>query len=299
MTCRLRLAAPKVLQRPANADTRNFARLYIALRKILPRHWVWGLTVLTIGGAGLIFFLTPDMQAISQLGDFLSGVASAIAFIWLVAAYFQQGQELRLQRQELTLQRQALTLQYEELKRMSKFTALERASQLLEQFDQRLSKSQKGPHSTAELLTAFLDGMRDDWNIILKVNDPRQICEAFGKWAAVESACSEFLSHVVSAIEFYEEVTNTALLPQGESPIVRIYRASAAIVNIPFIRPYIGTAKALAEHMVFTEPGRNKLRVRGFEAMQTLAPGTIDEEALADLRAKVEAREAQHRLDKS
>jgi hypothetical protein len=296
---KLSAVSPKALQQLVKASKSILAWLHVTSRHTLSRGWPWALTAVVIVGAGLTFFLVPDMQTRSQLGDFLSGVAGTIAFIWLIAAYFQQGQELRLQREELALQRQALTPQHQELQRMSKYTALERASQLLEQFDQRLSKNESGPRSIRGLLTAFYDGMIRDWKIILTLHDPQEIAEIYAKWTVVESACWEFLSSIVSAIELYEEATGTAFLPEDNSAAMRIYLAPNTIMNIPFIRPYIGTAKALAENMILTEPGLNKLQLRGLEAMQTLVPGTINEEALANLRAKVEARETRHSQDES
>jgi len=85
-----------------------------------------------------VFLLSPDMATRSQLGDYLSGFASAIAFIWLIAAYLQQGRELRLQRQEIAFQRQSLDLQREEFKKMGKYAGLEQIAHLLERFDESL-----------------------------------------------------------------------------------------------------------------------------------------------------------------
>lgn len=62
-----------------------------------------------IGGALYLYFAIgwPQVKEISpnELGDFLSGFAAPLAFFWLVIGYFQQGEELRLQREELELQR--------------------------------------------------------------------------------------------------------------------------------------------------------------------------------------------------
>lgn len=41
----------------------------------------------------------------NELGDFFAGFAAPLAFLWFVIGYFQQGEELRLQREELSLQR--------------------------------------------------------------------------------------------------------------------------------------------------------------------------------------------------
>lgn len=44
----------------------------------------------------------------SELGDFLAGVLSPLAFLWLVLGYFQQGQELKLSTEALRLQAEEL-----------------------------------------------------------------------------------------------------------------------------------------------------------------------------------------------
>lgn len=43
----------------------------------------------------------------NAMGDMLAGFAAPLAFLWLVVGYFQQGEELELQRDELALQREA------------------------------------------------------------------------------------------------------------------------------------------------------------------------------------------------
>lgn len=55
----------------------------------------------------------------NEFGDFLAGFSASLAFFWLVIGYFQQGQELRLQREELSLQREELSLQRKEMERLA------------------------------------------------------------------------------------------------------------------------------------------------------------------------------------
>jgi len=52
----------------------------------------------------------------NEFGDFIAGIASAMALIWLIIAYFQQNKELKLNTK-------ALELQYEELKHQVEETA--------------------------------------------------------------------------------------------------------------------------------------------------------------------------------
>ena len=52
--------------------------------------WAWVLSVVVVILALGIFFFSPNVVTAGNIGDFLSGFASALAFIWLIAAFFQQ-----------------------------------------------------------------------------------------------------------------------------------------------------------------------------------------------------------------
>lgn len=86
---------------------------------------------------------------LNNLGDFLAGFAGALALIWLVIAFFQQGELLKqntksidiqqrelqnnneilkLQHKELKASTKALTLQYEEMKKAAEQAAVQSAA---------------------------------------------------------------------------------------------------------------------------------------------------------------------------
>ena len=73
-----------------------------------------GLIILMVRGGDLVDLLTHG--GLNELGDFLAGALTPVAFIWLVYGYLVQGDELRLQREELRLQHDELRLQREELR---------------------------------------------------------------------------------------------------------------------------------------------------------------------------------------
>jgi hypothetical protein len=54
---------------------------------------------------------------LNELGDFLAGISSTLAFLWLIIAVLLQRQELQAQREELRQSREALKAQAAELKR--------------------------------------------------------------------------------------------------------------------------------------------------------------------------------------
>lgn len=56
---------------------------------------------------------------LNEIGDFLAGAFAPLAFFWFVLAFWQQSNELALQRQELELQREELKLQRKETARLA------------------------------------------------------------------------------------------------------------------------------------------------------------------------------------
>jgi hypothetical protein len=254
--------------------------------------WPWILTFAAIIAAAFIFCLTPDMITRSQLGDYLSGFASAIAFIWLIAAYLQQGAELRLQREELSMQRTSLDLQREELRKLGKYAALEQVAHVLDQFDIGLQKNPDAiARSANDLPIAFTNGMKD-WKVLLEGKDPNSIFEAYMRWMKINGPCLEFLERVVSAIDIYCEATDQSLLSPIGSSAERIYFDFEKIKNIPYVRHYIGAAYGLATSVVLTAPGLDRIQLAGMEAIDKIMPGTVKDDAIVNLRAKVAAHKA-------
>lgn len=60
--------------------------------------------LLFIGSISILFIVSGNSESLSlnNLGDFLAGVFSPLALLWLVLGYRQQGRELRLQANELS-----------------------------------------------------------------------------------------------------------------------------------------------------------------------------------------------------
>jgi hypothetical protein len=81
-----------------------------------------GLSLLIVVIAALNIVVTdknPLSSSLQDFGQWLSGVAGALAFIWLIVSYFQQGEELELQRDELAATREQLSLQKDEMARLA------------------------------------------------------------------------------------------------------------------------------------------------------------------------------------
>lgn len=55
---------------------------------------------------------------LADVGLFVTGVAGALALLWIILAYWQQSHQLQMQRHELALQRRELALQRQETNRL-------------------------------------------------------------------------------------------------------------------------------------------------------------------------------------
>jgi len=90
-------------------------------RRRLP---VVGLILTALYLAGLVIYLTVQGQnpadlRLNELGDFLGGVSSPLAFLWLVLGFFQQSREIRLSNQALHLQAAEMKRSVDEHRRIA------------------------------------------------------------------------------------------------------------------------------------------------------------------------------------
>lgn len=92
------------------------------MTKEVRRNWAVGISVVV-----MLFAVTnsiwvaenPFAAKLADFGQWISGLAGALALIWLVIGYLQQGEELELQRQELAATREQLALQKIEMARLA------------------------------------------------------------------------------------------------------------------------------------------------------------------------------------
>lgn len=90
-------------------------------RRRLPVIGLW-LTALYV--VGLVVYLAVQGQnpadlKLNELGDFLGGVSSPLAFLWLVLGFFQQSREIRLSNKALHLQAQEMRRSVDEHRRLA------------------------------------------------------------------------------------------------------------------------------------------------------------------------------------
>ena len=89
-------------------------------RRHLPRIGL-ALSALYVAGVALYLFVqgqNPADLALNELGDFLGGVSSPLAFLWLVLGFFQQSREIRLSGKALHLQATEMRRSVDEHRRL-------------------------------------------------------------------------------------------------------------------------------------------------------------------------------------
>ncbi len=90
-------------------------------RRRLP---IIGLWLSAIYVVGLVIYLAVQGQnpadlRLNELGDFLGGVSSPLAFLWLVLGFFQQSREIRLSNKALHLQAKEMRRSVDEHRRIA------------------------------------------------------------------------------------------------------------------------------------------------------------------------------------
>ncbi|NVD45825.1 hypothetical protein [Qipengyuania atrilutea] len=96
----------------------------IAERRERRRLPAIGLALSALYVIGLVLYLVlqgqnPADLRLNELGDFLGGVSSPLAFLWLVLGFFQQSREIRLSGKALSLQAREMRRSMDEQKRLA------------------------------------------------------------------------------------------------------------------------------------------------------------------------------------
>ena len=83
-----------------------------------------GLALSAVYVAGVTIYLVlqgqnPADLRLNELGDFVGGVSSPLAFLWLVLGFFQQSREIRLSNKALHLQAREMRRSVDEHRRIA------------------------------------------------------------------------------------------------------------------------------------------------------------------------------------
>lgn len=243
--------------------------------------WPLPLSVTILVLAVIVWFHPPaGASRVADLGDFLSGVAGALAFVWLIAGFQQQRHELAAQAEDLKATKQALAAQTAELRRMAKYAALGQIASMLESFKSSLAARGVPGNSAMEDLTQYFVNSIAHWKYVLENKNPQTVFDNYMHWVKVEGLTDSFLTTVAFAARLYADVSDDVTFVAKEDPAEFVVTNYNALLRVPHLAQYMGVAKVLADSMVILAPGREKVRVLGLKATNELMPGVINEDAM-------------------
>jgi len=242
------------------------------------------LTVVFIFGASIIYFKN-NISTSSQIGDYLSGIVGTLGFIWLIVGYFQQINELKLQREELKLQRNSLDLQREELQKMSKFSALDQISSILQNFNSALAaRNIDNIKNIEDLFSTLLNGMKD-WKIITESSNVNEVFDKYNKWITIKGTCENLFSVIVSCIELYDETIQDLNIERHTVDYMTIHYNFDKIKKVPYIQQYIGSISGLIH--LFMQFNFKYIDLAGLEAINKIIPRAVHKETIDNLRKEL------------
>lgn len=244
-----------------------FAKLSFLIR-FVKEHWLGFLTGLIIIVAIITTIVVSKLEDASYVGGYLSGFAATLAFIWLIASFRLQSQELTLQRKELELQRRAIELQTTEIQSMSKYAALEQVRNMVDGAVQRLAKSNSGVTEPGELFQASMPTV--EWATLLESTDPQEVHNAYKSWGQKYGAATQFLASMTLASKFYLRSINNTSVDYGLSDAQFFYINKVWIEKIPHISEYFNHTYLVAEAMTKLEPGVKSIHLAGITAIERL-----------------------------
>lgn len=247
----------------------SYKRKLVYVRKLLRAYRNQWLKFTTIGifvTAFLVLVLSDKISDAAQFGDFLAGFAGALAFLWLVASFRQQGKELALQRRELSLQRRALELQTNELRNMGEFAALEQVNHIIEG---ALKKLKDGPEATSNPSKLMMSCMpSEEWKILLESTNAKDVFDAYKVYAEKTGPVHQFIASTASAARLYLKATGNIHVDYLLPDINFLYINKAWIEKIPHISEYSSTIFPVVESLFLLEPGMKSMNLAGFVSMQ-------------------------------
>ncbi len=263
------------------AHKRKIVKVLRALKSIR-KHWLKWTTLIFVIVAIFTLIFSPKISDAAQIGDFLAGFAGALAFLWLVASFRQQSEELAMQRKELSLQRSALELQTKELHNMGKYAALEQVNNMIQSGVSKLSEGPEGFNSVGSMVTSSLPS--EEWKVILESENPQTVYDSYLLFMKKTGPTKQFITTIANASKFYLEATGNTYVDYSLPDIDFIYINKAWIEKIPHISENFHSTYAAVENLMLLERGLKSITLAGFVAMEKVTGiNVMKEEAKEEL----------------
>jgi hypothetical protein len=252
-------------------------------------HWFWFVTTIVLLLAAVVFVSSKSLEQASQVGEFISGFAATLAFLWLIASFQLQAREIASQREELKLQRTALEGQAAELRSASKFSALSQIADIMQKARDRIASSSL-VKDESELLTLFMGGM-SNWKIIFESKNAQLVEHHYKEWLKIEGLVRGYISAIAMAIRIYLEYFVQQEFDRSKSDEDFVYIYQAWMNKVPYLSEHSANAFMLANFLVMYEPGLKAIQLAGLAAT-TIASGTnfFKEGALERMKSELVER---------
>jgi len=240
-------------------------------------------TGLIVLSALLVLMFSSQLSNAASVGDFIAGFAGALAFLWLVAGYRMQAEELSAQKEELKLQRIALQNQVSELKSMTRFAAIDQVKSMVDSALHRLSQSGGEITKPEQFFAAMLPG--PEWKVLAESTDPEEVMAAYTVYGKKHGPADTFVSGFASAARFYlRSIGNEHVdynLPDQEFVVIN----NPWLKDVPYLSTYLQMVTTYAEQKLNYEPGHKIFMLAFLVASQKMSgnPDIIKKESIAEI----------------
>ena len=244
----------------------TFQQLYLHCKLFLNKYPVYILTIFLILVAILVqlFF---DIEKSAQVGDWLAGFAGTLAFLWLIASFQQQKDQLMIQSQELQLQREAIQLQAKELKNIGKFSALEQINVIVDKAIKDVEQSDTPIKNYAELMTVFTTRkFVEDLDIFFYSTDRDNISKTYQVWIVQEAEIRKFVARIATALKIYLGQTLDKEIDYSLDDIQFLHNNLYQIKYIPYLNETYAVMQSLIMMLQIMEPTLKKIQLAGWTA---------------------------------
>lgn len=225
----------------------------------LINSWHIFITVIIIVGSVTYLVSFNFSLSASDLGSFLSGVSSSLAFIWLING-------MRIQSENLRLQRIALETQARELFNNAKFSSFSQIENLITRANQVIVESELKISKPNEIGVILMRGMVG-WKNILESSSPDVVKREYEEWIKIEGIARQYLAYVCQALKIYLDY-NTGVKYDPTAKDEDFFCVYSSWGNkVPFLTEHIGSAHYIAQHLSIVSPGLESMKVAGFYAL--------------------------------
>jgi thiaminase len=211
--------------------------------------------------AVIILAFSKNLEQAAQIGEFISGFAAALAFLWLIASFQLQAREIAAQREELKLQRTALEGQALELINASKFSALSQIADIMEKARDKVASSHI-VKDEGELLGRFTAEL-PVWKIILESKNPQQVQDSYQAWLKIEGLVRGYISSIAMALRIYLEYFARQDFDRSQNDEDFVYVYQTWMNKVPYLSEHSANAFMLANFLMMYQPALKAMRLAG------------------------------------